>query len=267
MSETFKRGPWSAEDKKYIVDNAGQIPPEEIATNLGRNKDAVKKYMKDNGLLKYYSSRSNTKDSGLVKLSKSVYYDDLVRQFSEKELEVFEYHWLNTAKQFNDDIMHTEEMQIVDMIKFEVLMNRLLNQEADMNQAISEINSCIQKERLKKDNDLELLKHYTIQIESLYRSLGQTQKEYNEIHKAKTQIYSALKATRDQRLKSIESSKETFVDWVKDLIKDSGLRRQLGIEMEKHRIATEVEYKRLSDFHVYADGVVDIPILDSNTVK
>lgn len=267
MSETFKRGPWSADDKKYIVDNAGQIPPEEIATNLGRNKDAVKKYMKDNGLLKYYSSRSNSKDSGLVKLSKSIYYPDICRQFTEKELETFEYHWLNTSKQFNDDIMHTEEMQIIDMIKFEILMNRLLNQQADTNQAISETTAELQKERMKKEPNLELIKHYSIQSESLYIAIGRMQKEYNELHKAKTQIYTSLKATRDQRLKSIESSKETFIDWVKDLIKDSSLRKQLGIEMEKHRIATEVEYKRLSDFHEYADGCVDIPVLNSSTVK
>jgi predicted transcriptional regulator len=263
----FKAGPWSQQDKKYIVDNAGQLPHEEIAKNLGRNANAVKKYMNDNGLMKYYHSRASGSDGGLTKLSKSIYYSDLCRQFDEKEMNTFEYHWLNTSKQFNDDIMHTEEMQIIDMIKFEILMNRLLNQQADMNQSISELNSSLQKERMKKEPDIELIKHYSIQVESVYIAIGRVQKEYNELHKAKNQIYTSLKATRDQRLKSIESSKETFIDWVKDLIKDSSLRRQLGLEMEKHRVATEVEYKRLSDFHQYSDGCVDLPVLNSSTVK
>lgn len=266
--DNFKRGPWSAEEKKYIYDNAGALSPEEIAANLGRNKQSIRNYMRTKGLLKYYATKMNSpKDSGLIKLSKSIYYADLCRQFTEKELEVFEYHWLNTSRQFNDDIMHTEEMQIIDMIKFEVLMNRLLNQESEINNNISDLNEKLQNERNKRTPDIEIIKSYSIQIESLYRSLGQTQKEYNENHKSKTQIYQSLKATRDQRLKTIESSKETFIDWVKSLIKNPSLRRELGKDMEKHRIATEVEYKRLSDFHTYADGQVDVPILNSDTIK
>jgi len=117
------------------------------------------------------------------------------------------------------------------------------------------------------DKDIEMIKQYSVQIDSLYKTCGTIQKEYTDLHSSKTKIFSALKATREQRIKQIENSKESFVDWVKELMKNPDKRKEYGVYMEKHRIATEVEYKRLSEFHVYDDKEVDVPILNSETVK
>ena len=39
--------------------------------------------------------------------------------------------------QFKDDVFHTEEMQIIDTIKLEILMNRILKSQRDNQQEIS----------------------------------------------------------------------------------------------------------------------------------
>ena len=44
-------------------------------------------------------------------------------------------------------------------------------------------------------------------------------------------------------------------------------RRELGIEMEKMRLAMKEEEKRLSNYHQYEDGGVDQPFLTPDTVK
>ena len=42
-----------------------------------------------------------------------------------------------------------------------------------------------------------------------------------------------LKATREQRIKRLEDSKETFVGWIKMLIDDPEFSRGLGVAMER----------------------------------
>lgn len=258
------RGPWSVEEKNYIRDNAGSLTPEEIAVEINRNPEAVKRYMTKNGLMKFYTSEQIKRDSSFTNLTKSAYWKNLSEQFTHEELQMFQYHWQNTAKQFNDDILHTEEIQIVDMIKFEILMNRLLSKEIQITREIEELNNLLAAERMKKDKDIEALKYYTALIDSMYKSIEQIQRDYGNLHTSKSKIFSALKATREQRIKQIENSKESFVDWVKELVKNPELRRSLGIYMEKHRIATEVEYKRLSELHEFDDGVVEPPILNQD---
>ena len=74
-----------------------------------------------------------------------------------------------------------------------------------------------------------------------------------------------LKATRDQRLKNIEGMKSSFSAWIKTILDDSYLRDELGTHMEKMRVATENEIKRLSEYFTYQDGGVDQPIYNADT--
>jgi len=146
-------------------------------------------------------------------------------------------------------------------------MNRSLEKETSITNEIQQLNTALEKERmLGEDKDIDIIKHLSASIDALYRTCSVLQKEYNDLHTAKNKIFSALKATREQRIKQIENSKESFVDWVKELIKNPEKRKEYGVYMEKHRIATEVEYKRLSELHTYEDGEVDQAILNSETV-
>jgi len=76
-----------------------------------------------------------------------------------------------------------------------------------------------------------------------------------------------LKATREQRIKRLEDSKQTFIGWVRNLMSNPEARRQMGNDMEKMRLAMEVEKERLSEYHQYEDGKIDQPFLTPDTVK
>ena len=54
------------------------------------------------------------------------YWVELQQQFTDDELKLFQYHWARIISQFKDDIIPTEELQVVDLIKLELLMNRAL---------------------------------------------------------------------------------------------------------------------------------------------
>lgn len=258
-----RRGPWSAEDKQYIRDNYKTLSHDEIAEQLGRNVDAVQKYIEDNFLT--VSIGSNSYD-----IKKSIVWKDVQRQFDDKEQEVFLYHWNRMINQFQNDVSATEQLQIVDMIKLELLMNRCLSIQRDsmetrenLRKEILDINKQI---RNLDPDDMDAKRMYLDMkaetqrmLASVEGGLGQLTKDYDIHSKKKNEILKALKATREQRYEKIKQSKEQFSAWMANLIEDVDVRREMGQRMEKMRIATEVEFERLSTLHKYEDGVEDFP--------
>jgi hypothetical protein len=75
-----------------------------------------------------------------------------------------------------------------------------------------------------------------------------------------------LKGTREQRIKAIEDSKQTFASFIKQIATSDEFRDKIGIEMEKMRLASEKEKERLSEYFTYEDGNVDQPFLTPETV-
>ncbi|NDC96319.1 hypothetical protein EB077_13515 [bacterium] len=76
-----------------------------------------------------------------------------------------------------------------------------------------------------------------------------------------------MKGTREQRIKRLEDSKQSFVSWVANMMQDPETMKQYGIEMEKMRLAMLKEKERLSSYHKYEDGIIDQPFLTPDTVK
>jgi len=82
----------------------------------------------------------------------------------------------------------------------------------------------------------------------------------------KNSLLGNMKATRDARIKHLESNKNNFLSIIRKIVEDKPFRTRLGIDMEKMRLASEVEYRRLSEYHSYEDGIVDQPILTPENV-
>lgn len=149
------------------------------------------------------------------------------------------------------------------MIKLELLMNRILTQQTDIKNKIEFMESAVSSEKQQplELRDIDLIRNYEIQIASLYAATESISKEYREILKQKNDIFKGLKATREQRIKQVESSRDSFAGWYKSLMNDPKLRQDIGVYIEKMRIATNVEYERLSELFNYADGQTDTPLL------
>ena len=92
-------------------------------------------------------------------------------------------------------------------------------------------------------------------------------KDYKDLQSRKATMLKDLKGTREQRVRAIEDSKFTFASLVKKIATDPQYRNELGIEMEKMRLAMENEKERLSEYMSFNDGQVDQPFLTSETAK
>ena len=118
----------------------------DIATHLDRDPISIQSYIKE-------KIGNNTLDDreieALHDLQNRPFWKDLQKQFSEEELQSLLYHWSRIITQFRDDVLPTEELQIIDAIKLEILMNRaLIGQQTNM-RSIGEYEELVTVEKSK----------------------------------------------------------------------------------------------------------------------
>ena len=252
-----KRGPWSASEKQYIAEKCATTTAGEIAAHLKRNAEAVSKYILENHASSFTESARNAE----YDVKKSPVWKDLERQFTKEELNMFLYHWGRIISQFRDDVYPTEEMQVIDTIKLEILMNRCLTQQQKSMDSIRNLEMLLLTEREKEDRNLAEIGNLERQIGILRAAQESLNSDFKDMLNRKNGILKEMKATRDARIKHLESNKHNFLSIIRRIAEDKEFRTRLGRDMEKMRLATQVEYERLSEYHVYSDGQADQPLL------
>jgi hypothetical protein len=261
-----KTGRLSKEEWDYINAKADTLSPEKIAENLQRSLDSVENHLKKIG------KNVNKHESFVVQAEYDIksrpYWKELKSQFSEEELELFLYHWKQIVAQFRKDVLATEELQIVDTIKLEVLMNRALReqQESMIRVRALEQEIEIEKRRASDQQDKELIFNLERQIASLRAAKESLSREFKDLQTKKASMYKDLKATREQRIEKLESNKQTLASLVNQILKDPEFYEEEGKALEKMRLAVLKERERLSDYHTYGDGSIDRPLLTPETI-
>ena len=260
----MKRGRISKVEARYITQNADKLPVEEIAAYLDRDPSAIDNFIKKKlkiGLSKFEQAEYD--------LEERPYWVELNKQFTPDELSLFKYHWGRIINQFKDDVFPTEELQVVDVIKLELLMSRCLQQNKSNIDQISAFEILVQEGRaLDPDQqDVDAIFNLERQVAALRAAQESLNRDYRDLQTKKSAMLKDMKGTREQRIKRLEDSKQSFTGWVAHLMQNPALTQQYGLEMEKMRLSMEKEKERLSVFHKYEDGQVDQPFLTPDTVK
>lgn len=260
----MKTGRLSKEEKRTIDRIAPSVTVEDIAKKLDRSVDSVEKYIKEN--LRIGISAS---EAAGYELEDRPYWVELRQQFTSDELELFKYHWSRIISQFKDDVFPTEELQVVDVIKLEILMNRCLKGNKENIEQISTYEVMIRDERSrdKDQQDTDYIINLERQVASLRASQESLNRDYRELQAKKSAMLREMKGTREQRIKRLEESKQSFTSWVAAMMQDPERMKRYGIQMEKMKAAMKKEEERLSSFHTYEDGTVDQPFLTPDTIK
>lgn len=263
----MKTGRLSKQEWHYIETHADELTPEQIAANLDRDTDPILKYLKKIG-------KSGSHKQALVvqaeyDIKSRPYWKELKMQFSEEELELFLYHWSEIIAQFRKDVLSTEEMQIVDTVKLEILMNRALREQQQSMERVRILNSDLEEERARDTDqqDRELIYNIERQIASLMAAKESLSREFKDLQKKKADMLKDLKATREQRIQKLENSKSTMAELINKILRDPEFFEEQGKELEKMRLAMEYEKHRLGDYHTYEDGSIDRPLLTPETIN
>jgi hypothetical protein len=262
----MKTGRLSKDDWAFIEFNADKMSASQIAKELDRAIEPVQKHLQKLG--KGKDLRKNLQTQAEYDLKKRPYWRELQAQFSEPELEILLYHWKEIVSQFRKDILATEELQIIDVVKLEVLMNRALREQQYSMTKIGEFEQMIEFEKRKsaEDQDREFVFGLERQIATLRAAKESLSREYKDLQTKKSAMYRDLKATREQRIAKLEDNKETFSGLVQKLVRDPDFVEEQNLYMEKMRLAVIKERERLSDYHEYEDGTVDQPFLTPETI-
>lgn len=259
----MRKGRISKDEERIIKRLIDNLTVEEIAAQLNRDVESVENFIKR----KLRVGLTN-EEAAAFSLENRPYWVELTSQFTGDELELFKYHWSRIIAQFKDDVFPTEELQVVDVIKLEILMNRCLKSNKDNLNEINVIEKMIRDERAldKEQRDQDYLMNLERQMASLRASQESLNRDYRELQTKKASILREMKGTREQRIKRLEDSKQSFTSWVAMLMQDPETLKRYGIEMEKMRLAMLKEKERLSAFHKYEDGQIDQPFLTPDTV-
>ena len=261
---TFKLGRITKDEEAFILANIEDMTLEDLSKELNRDVKTLQK------VLKRISISDNSTIAATAQAVKGrPYWNELEKQFNSEELALFVQHWHNITSQFRNDTFYTEELQIVEVIKLDILSNRILTDQNKVRKDIEQTEKDIIKER-KDDGvspaSIDRIRLAETRMTQLYISLNQYMSDYEKILNHKKGMMKEIKGSRSDRIKQLESSRESFAGWFRNLMLNPVERRNLGQWMEKMRIATEYEVIRLSEYHKYENKEYDIPLLTPESV-
>lgn len=271
----MKKGRLNADEKSFIISNAGKMPIEAIAAHLDRSLDTVRDYA---SLQRPASAAPATQVSAAAErlqirqeLLQTEAWRNLKQEFTADEIKFFEESYCKLMAQFSGDVLASEEIQVFQSCKFELLMSRNLKERKKARDDIEKLENMQAAIMLRVSGGVPATEDHelSLQIDSQLRMAKQDEiartAEYTKLHERHEALMKSLKGQRDQRINKIQDSKVNFLSVLKDLANRDVQRRE-GRQMELIKLAGKAEYERLGRPHTYEDGNEDSPILSADTV-
>ena len=267
-SSPKKRGQLSLDEESFIKQNFHSLTVEQIADKLNRSTAPIKRFALENNL---YSSpdENNEKDTIRQKLRGKSFWQEITKQFDNEsgELDYFEEIWINLIKQFREDVLPAEELQIKQFITIDILINRSMKERKRHIAETEKLQRLVDKEYEKPEEqrDIPKLANLDTQLSFARNSIASYTNEYTKLLNEQQKISKDLKATREQRIKRIEDGKSSWTGLLR-MLEDEEIREREGREMEIMNMAVNKAKQSLYEYHTYQDGSVDMPILSPESV-
>lgn len=265
-----KSGALSNKDRAWIIQNINKMTVQEMSDKIGKNVAVIE------GAIKTHSSVPDAEgQAARWQLKKSVHWKTLKQQFTEEELNKIEDLYVMFIEQFDDDdIVGSEIIQILDVLKLEIMKDRNLKGKMSMGDNVGENQKIIDSLISSVDGDWNALStedQRTIMelkkgIEASKDAVARRTIEYLDIQKQCNTLTDKLMGSRHQRVTEILNKKVSFLNIVVDLQKKD---KQVADSrmLQLHNLGTEKEYERLIQPHKYADDLMDNPILCAETIE
>jgi hypothetical protein len=263
----------STAEKAFIRINVENMTPEEVATRINRSPKQVRTYLMEHSLdlPKEVKEEVELLESR-HKLRKTMAWKQLKDELADDELEYFEEKYSQYMSQFKEDVLVTEETQIFLVIKLEIMMHRNSRGKRGAMVDVIRLTKLLDAFSKRFEDPAEMTdadRDYVLQLETQIQACkaadAAKSTEFIKLEEKHQGLLKDLKATRDQRVSRIESSKETFLGVVRRL-QDEDEREFTGRHMELLRVAADRESDRLGSVHKFYDDAEDLPLLNSDTI-
>lgn len=269
-SERKKSGPLSHTEKKNIEDWLDTLDAVDIAQRLNRPLKIVENY-KQEFLAKaprIIAKRSETEEYKR-ELHSSGDWPIIKQQFTHLELTFYENKYIE-YRRFFKELTAMEMSQLHQLLTLDVFMQRhnieRKNNQDNIDAWSKEAERFYKRDYTNLDNDE---KTRLAQLETMLAAAKATNKdkttEYKSYLDKHNDILKSLKGTRDQRIKNNQDQGK-FIALLYEL-EVNDRRQEMSIDNALHEMAKQKELERLSQPHVFGDGVADQPILSWETNK
>jgi hypothetical protein len=264
-------------DREYVKANHKKMALDTISSRLNRHPDSITRFIESLGLdaamPREKQSEASPKAVPLVEqLKMRPDWDKWNNQFFPDEMERFVARYVELMNQFKFDVEATEDLLVIQLITNELQLDRVLidqkrNMEVEiaMGRHVDRLNQKIFADVDLSIEEQNLLDRFNVEYETAKannKTLTDRQKIYQDrMDKALV----ALKATRQQRDKTIENKGKDFVSLIKWLMEEEN-RLNAGQEMGLRKLAMETEYANLTKPHKFDNGEQDFPVFNSDVV-
>jgi hypothetical protein len=262
-----KRGQLSLDEEAFIEKNIQDLSIDQIANHLNRGVAPIKRYIEEN---KLYIPTEEKNDQEFLrhKLHAKTFWPEINRQFDAEtgELQYFEDIWIGLLKQFREDVLPAEELQIKQFITIDILINRSMKERKRHISETEKLQKLVDQEYEKSEDqrDIPKLANLETQLNFSRNSIASYTNEYTKLLNEQQKISKDLKATREQRIKRIEDGKSSWVGLIR-MLEDEDIREKEGKEIEIINMATQKAKDKLYEYYSYADGLLDSPILNAES--
>ena len=251
----MKTGRLSKDEISFIDASLDTLTDSQIAEQLDRSVESISQRRaiapqeKANSELQNHISQLHSKH----------FWSTIKKSLLQEEVETFENSWASLYSQFfHQGVTATDEIMMKDVIIEDILLHRALEQKKNILEEIKENEKLLAEEREKDmdDRDTDFMTNALRTIVQLRGTSEAYTKEINEIKKTKDNKFKDLKATRNERLKTVEESGKNIFALIK-LLDEQKLRetegRMTGLVFE----ASKVKQEELKKNFAFADGEVD----------
>ena len=191
------------------------------------------------------------------------FWPTIKKSLLNEEIGAFENSWAALSSQFSHQgVTATDEIMMKDVIIEDILLHRALEQKKNILQEIKANEKLLAEERNKdrEDRDTDFMTNALRTIVQLRGTSEAYTKEINEIKKTKDSKFKDLKATRNERLKTVEESGKNIFALIK-FLDEQEMRetegRMTGLVYE----AAKKKEGQMKQEMVFADKEVDSPWL------
>lgn len=270
----FKWGRISDEEGRFIERTLPLSSYKDVATQLNRKPETVRKWAQRNGVSTDKISRKKTV---IEDIKRDKFFQQLDEMLTEDEIVLSHSIYLEMCEQFGNDIKYSERQEIIDFCIVSCLLNRELRKEKFIDEEMYRLNN--EKTKLKKkkdsvgDDEDELEDEWESQIDEIDYALADIKEDRKEtkirqdkLMERKDKLLNSMNASRKNRANQLTDAAKNFSALTEYLQKNPEYRRQVGLDVEKMRLAIHAEWFRLSELHKFADGSLDYPILSAETV-
>ena len=142
----MKKGRLSLIEQDFIKLNCKCMTYTELASHLDRDINSIRVFV-EKKLGVNVSTKEDLENKAEFDIKRRPYWKDLSRQFTESELEMFAYHWSRIVAQFQQNLLPTEEIQVINCVKLEIMMNRMLEQQHQVKDSIDNLEHTLSLEK------------------------------------------------------------------------------------------------------------------------